>query len=279
MTTIASGIAKEVVDWRMSQGMSLRSRGLGLGGLLERGLVRLPGAASVSTTAARLETRAGKHYPTRHRTNPLTYDMAYKPWHIGVYKSWLSWHSGPSPSRSPSRITIGGLEGDLEETRDKSYSRAAKFLLEDFLIRKFMMGTWHGCLPTELVCFPFPPSSLSLSPSGMEAPVGDKAEREPPPHLRLRQPEPPSAQDLLAHRIHGGAPQVPTPLFPSQHRNAALLVPVASSNSPSASSFKHSPKKRMPSSFTSDCGVLRCSGCADPSKLFDSPRKEPSRSS
>ena len=91
-------------------------------------------AAPLSTTPVRWRQQAGKHKPTKYRNKPLTYDQAWKPWHIGVAKSWLSWHSG-----------------DLEETRDKSYSRAAKFMLEDMIIRKFMVGTWHACLPFEVV--------------------------------------------------------------------------------------------------------------------------------
>ncbi|KAK6746978.1 hypothetical protein RB195_000307 [Necator americanus] len=48
---------------------------------------------SVSTSAPLSKNQAGKYRSTVNRTRLLTYEMAQKPHHIGVRKSWLSWHS------------------------------------------------------------------------------------------------------------------------------------------------------------------------------------------
>ncbi|CCD63774.1 Small ribosomal subunit protein uS3m [Caenorhabditis elegans] len=47
----------------------------------------------ISTTSMLLKNRAGKTKSTSNRTQLLTYEMAQKPHHIGVRKSWLTWHS------------------------------------------------------------------------------------------------------------------------------------------------------------------------------------------
>ncbi|CAO4373860.1 unnamed protein product [Caenorhabditis nigoni] len=47
----------------------------------------------ISTTSTLLKNRAGKTKSTSNRTQLLTYEMAQKPHHIGVRKSWLTWHS------------------------------------------------------------------------------------------------------------------------------------------------------------------------------------------
>ncbi|KAK6022390.1 hypothetical protein OSTOST_11918, partial [Ostertagia ostertagi] len=45
-------------------------------------------------TSSRLDkNQAGKYRATVDRSRLLTYEMAQKPHHIGVRKSWLSWHS------------------------------------------------------------------------------------------------------------------------------------------------------------------------------------------
>ncbi|WKY06175.1 hypothetical protein Q1695_006406 [Nippostrongylus brasiliensis] len=45
-------------------------------------------------TSSRLDkNQAGKYRSTVNRSQLLTYEMAQKPHHIGVRKSWLSWHS------------------------------------------------------------------------------------------------------------------------------------------------------------------------------------------
>ncbi|CAI2351548.1 unnamed protein product [Caenorhabditis sp. 36 PRJEB53466] len=47
----------------------------------------------ISTTSTLFKNKAGKTKSTSNRTQLLTYEMAQKPHHIGVRKSWLTWHS------------------------------------------------------------------------------------------------------------------------------------------------------------------------------------------
>ncbi|EGT46592.1 hypothetical protein CAEBREN_31422 [Caenorhabditis brenneri] len=51
------------------------------------------GCRQISTTSTLLKNRAAKTKSTSNRTQLLTYEMAQKPHHIGVRKSWLTWHS------------------------------------------------------------------------------------------------------------------------------------------------------------------------------------------
>ncbi|KAM6903020.1 small ribosomal subunit protein uS3m [Xenentodon cancila] len=60
---------------------------------------------------------------------PLTYEQAHHPHHIGHCKGWLSQHTS----------NLKGEEGAAERT------------VEDVFIRRFMFGTFHGCLADEVV--------------------------------------------------------------------------------------------------------------------------------
>uniref|UniRef100_A0AAV2IS51 Uncharacterized protein n=1 Tax=Knipowitschia caucasica TaxID=637954 RepID=A0AAV2IS51_KNICA len=60
---------------------------------------------------------------------PLTYEQALPPHQIGHRKGWLSHHTG----------NLKGEAGAAERT------------IEDVFIRRFMFGTFHGCLANEIV--------------------------------------------------------------------------------------------------------------------------------
>ncbi|XP_068561670.1 small ribosomal subunit protein uS3m [Cebidichthys violaceus] len=60
---------------------------------------------------------------------PLTYEQALPPHQIGHRKGWLSQHTG----------NLRGEEGAAERT------------IEDVFVRRFMFGTFHGCLANEIV--------------------------------------------------------------------------------------------------------------------------------
>ncbi|KAM4532075.1 small ribosomal subunit protein uS3m [Fundulus diaphanus] len=60
---------------------------------------------------------------------PLTYEQAHHPHQIAHRKGWLSQHAS----------NIRGEGGAAERT------------MEDVFIRKFMFGTFHGCLADEVV--------------------------------------------------------------------------------------------------------------------------------
>ncbi|VDO28110.1 unnamed protein product, partial [Onchocerca flexuosa] len=47
----------------------------------------------MSTTCPLHKNSAGKYRTTSGRKQMLTYEMAHRPHHIGVKKSWLTWHS------------------------------------------------------------------------------------------------------------------------------------------------------------------------------------------
>uniref|UniRef100_A0A672I0Y9 Mitochondrial ribosomal protein S24 n=1 Tax=Salarias fasciatus TaxID=181472 RepID=A0A672I0Y9_SALFA len=59
----------------------------------------------------------------------VTYEQALPPHHIGHRKGWLSQHTG-------------NLKGE---------SGASDRVVEDVFIRRFMFGTFHGCLANEVV--------------------------------------------------------------------------------------------------------------------------------
>ncbi|KAM3600066.1 uncharacterized protein V6R79_016772 [Siganus canaliculatus] len=60
---------------------------------------------------------------------PLTYEQALPPHYIGHRKGWLVQHTS----------NLKGEEGAAERT------------VEDVFIRRFMFGTFHGCLANEVV--------------------------------------------------------------------------------------------------------------------------------
>ncbi|XP_031143818.1 28S ribosomal protein S24, mitochondrial [Sander lucioperca] len=60
---------------------------------------------------------------------PLTYEQALPPHHIGHRKGWLSQNTS----------NLKGEEGAAERT------------VEDVFVRRFMFGTFHGCLANEIV--------------------------------------------------------------------------------------------------------------------------------
>lgn len=60
---------------------------------------------------------------------PITYEQANFPFTIGVKKNWNSHHTG----------NLKDEDGAAERT------------LEDFFIRKFIEGTFHQCLATDLI--------------------------------------------------------------------------------------------------------------------------------
>ncbi|GAA6223649.1 28S ribosomal protein S24, mitochondrial [Lates japonicus] len=60
---------------------------------------------------------------------PVTYEQAFHPHHIAHRKGWLSQHTS----------NLKGEDGAADRT------------VEDTFIRRFMFGTFHGCLANEIV--------------------------------------------------------------------------------------------------------------------------------
>ena len=92
--------------------------------LLTRALGR-----SLSTSCPRLKKVSGRYKVTLRRDRPLTYEQAHKPNQIGHDKAWNSWN------------TSNLLDG----------VRRSESATEDFFIRRFVAGTWHRLLLSELI--------------------------------------------------------------------------------------------------------------------------------
>ncbi|XP_070706314.1 small ribosomal subunit protein uS3m [Pempheris klunzingeri] len=86
------------------------------------------GSRAVHVTAACCKSRAARARVGKG-DKPLTYEQAHPPHHIGHRKGWLSQHTS----------NLKGEEGASERT------------VEDIFIRRFMSGTFHGCLANDIV--------------------------------------------------------------------------------------------------------------------------------
>uniref|UniRef100_A0A8C6TP68 Mitochondrial ribosomal protein S24 n=1 Tax=Neogobius melanostomus TaxID=47308 RepID=A0A8C6TP68_9GOBI len=86
------------------------------------------GNRGLHVTAVCSKNRAARIRVGKGNT-PLTYEQAHPPHHIGHRKGWLSQHTS----------NLKGEDGAAERTT------------EDVFIRRFMFGTFHGCLANEIV--------------------------------------------------------------------------------------------------------------------------------
>ncbi|CAL1535615.1 unnamed protein product [Lymnaea stagnalis] len=73
--------------------------------------------------------RTGVPKATQFKTRPLTYEEAQAPHYMYQRKGWLSWNTT-----------------NLYEEK-----RIAETTFEDLIIRKFIFGTWHGALTSEVI--------------------------------------------------------------------------------------------------------------------------------
>ncbi|GAB0088347.1 28S ribosomal protein S24, mitochondrial [Sergentomyia squamirostris] len=80
-------------------------------------------------SAALEKKTSGKYKTTIKRDRPLTYEMSQKPQHISVRKGWNSLNTSN---------LLDGL-------------RSSETAVEDMFIRKFMVGTWHGLVLSEVI--------------------------------------------------------------------------------------------------------------------------------
>ncbi|XP_041087964.1 28S ribosomal protein S24, mitochondrial [Polyodon spathula] len=112
--------------------VSLRSRPLNLlSGALSRCAAQPwygPGYRGFQTSTVCLKNRAAR-VRVGKGDRPVTYEQAHPPHFIAHRKGWLSQHSS----------NLDGEEGAAERT------------VEDVFIRKFIFGTFHGCLANDVV--------------------------------------------------------------------------------------------------------------------------------
>ncbi|KAM8974876.1 small ribosomal subunit protein uS3m [Pelodytes ibericus] len=82
----------------------------------------------IQTTSVCLKNRAAR-VRVGKGDKPVTYEEAHPPHYIAHRKGWLSQHSS----------NLDGEGGAAERT------------IEDVFVRKFIYGTFHGCLANEIV--------------------------------------------------------------------------------------------------------------------------------
>ncbi|KAM9455398.1 small ribosomal subunit protein uS3m [Clarias gariepinus] len=86
------------------------------------------GSRNINTSAVCCKNRAAR-IRVGKGDRPVTYEQALHPHHIAHRKGWLSQHTS-------------NLQGE---------GGAAERIVEDMFIRRFIFGTFHGCLANELV--------------------------------------------------------------------------------------------------------------------------------
>lgn len=86
-------------------------------------------ASELHTSAPLCRVVSGKYRITKKRDKPLTYEMANPPHYIAHRKSWNSWNTS-------------SLKDGL---------RRSETAMEDEFIRRFMTGTWHGLVCSEVI--------------------------------------------------------------------------------------------------------------------------------
>ncbi|XP_054726543.1 28S ribosomal protein S24, mitochondrial [Anastrepha obliqua] len=85
--------------------------------------------AAFHTSPVCSRVQAGRYRVTTKRNRPLTYEMANPPHYIAHRKSWNSWNTS---------TMLDGL-------------RSSQTAIEDLFVRKFMTGTWHALIVSEVI--------------------------------------------------------------------------------------------------------------------------------
>lgn len=111
---------------------------------------------SIHASAICLKTQSGKYKITPKRDRPLTYEMANPPQYINVRKSWNSWNCGKL-SRNNNKffqvilISIFCRFSCKIKANLQDGLRPTQTLVEDVFIRKFIMGTFHSLVCSEVI--------------------------------------------------------------------------------------------------------------------------------
>uniref|UniRef100_A0A1B0GJU3 Putative ribosome subunit s24 n=1 Tax=Lutzomyia longipalpis TaxID=7200 RepID=A0A1B0GJU3_LUTLO len=90
---------------------------------------RLGQTRSIHVSTVLEKKTAGKYKTSVKKDRPLTYEMSQKPHHIAVRKGYNSLNTSN---------LLDGL-------------RSSETAVEDMFIRKFMVGTWHGLVLSEVI--------------------------------------------------------------------------------------------------------------------------------
>ncbi|KAM8707084.1 hypothetical protein ACLKA7_011223 [Drosophila subpalustris] len=89
----------------------------------------LSNKSAIHTSAVCCRVQSGRYRITTKRDRPLTYEMANPPHFIGHRKSWNSWNTST-------------LKDSL---------RPSQTAIEDVFLRKFITGTWHALVCSEII--------------------------------------------------------------------------------------------------------------------------------
>ncbi|KAK6629640.1 hypothetical protein RUM43_003457 [Polyplax serrata] len=98
-------------------------------GLLQQMCLLYSKERLIHTTSMMSKKRSGKVFPSIKGDKPITYEQSLEPQHIAHRKSWNSWNTTT-------------IEGGL---------RTAETLFDDIFIRKFIVGTFHGMVKSEVI--------------------------------------------------------------------------------------------------------------------------------
>uniref|UniRef100_A0A915Q2B9 28S ribosomal protein S24, mitochondrial n=1 Tax=Setaria digitata TaxID=48799 RepID=A0A915Q2B9_9BILA len=97
----------------------------------------------LSTSCIRWKNTAGKYRTTTGRKQMLTYEMAHRPHHIGVKKSWLTWHSQNLETFRQRQPVVGNAKAiaTLQNLKPKASSlKKILQMAQDEIIRRFVRG-------------------------------------------------------------------------------------------------------------------------------------------
>lgn len=98
---------------------------------------------------------------TPRRDRPLTYEMSNPPHYIAHRKAWNSWNTGENfllfyltsfGGSEPTTLTQNTFLANVRGDGKIPYNfREAQTITEDMFIRKFMTGTFHGMVCSEVI--------------------------------------------------------------------------------------------------------------------------------
>lgn len=117
-------------------------------------------ARSLHVTAACHKIQAGRYRRSPRGDKALTYEMANPPHFIGVRKGWNSYNTSNLSLgfKPPGNIWNMADQVDWHTVKPHNYKkdtldvqRAAETVLEDTFIRRFITGTWHSLVLSEVI--------------------------------------------------------------------------------------------------------------------------------
>lgn len=113
----------------------------------------LSNKSAIHTSAVCCRVQSGRYRITTKRNRPLTYEMANPPHFIGHRKSWNSWNTCKwlrTANVFYWTYYIWFMYFTSAATL-KDALRPSQTAIEDVFLRKFITGTWHGLVCSEVI--------------------------------------------------------------------------------------------------------------------------------